>query len=58
MKSPSEIISDIREISSVLGVNVAAIAVSLSEIEQGVRVLAGIAALIYTLVKIYKLIEK
>lgn len=49
---------DLKEISSVLGVNVAAIAVSLSEIEQAVRIFAGIAALVYTLVKIYKLVQK
>lgn len=51
-------LDDLKEITSVLGVNVAAIVVSLSEIEQTVRILAGIAAIVYTLVKIYKLIQK
>ncbi len=49
---------DLKEITSVLGVNVAAIALSLSEIEQGIRILAGVAAIIYTLTKTYKLIQK
>jgi hypothetical protein len=58
MQNPNEMIDDLKEITSVVGVNVAAIAVSLSEIEQAVRILAGIAAIVYTVVKIYKLIQK
>lgn len=50
-------LDDLKEITSVLAVNLSAIAVSLSEIEQTVRILAGIVAIAYTLVKIYKLIK-
>ena len=49
---------DLKEIGSVLGVNVAAIALSLSQIEQTVRIVGGVVAIIYTLAKIYKLLCK
>jgi hypothetical protein len=58
MESPSEMLDDLKEIGSVLGVNFAAIALSLSEIEQAVRIVGGIAAIVYTLTKIYKLLHK
>jgi hypothetical protein len=58
MESPSEMLEDLKEIGSVLGVNFAAIALSLSEIEQTVRIVGGIAAIVYTLAKIYKLLHK
>lgn len=58
MESPSEMFEDLKEIGSVLGVNFAAIALSLSEIEQTVRIVGGIAAIVYTLAKIYKLLHK
>lgn len=58
MESPSEMFEDIKEITSVLGVNLAAIALSLSQIEQSVRIAGGIVAIIYTLAKIYKLFKK
>ena len=58
MESPSEMFEDLKEIGSVLGVNFAAIALSLSEIEQTVRIVGGIAAIVYTLIKIYKLLHK
>lgn len=51
-------LDDLKDLTSVLGINVAALAVSLSEIEQTIRIIAAIAALIYTLVKTYKLIQK
>jgi len=57
-QDPSVMFDDLKEITSVLGVNVAAIALSLSEIEQGIRILAGVAAIIYTFTKTYKLIQK
>lgn len=50
--------NDLKEMVSVLGVNVAAIALSLSQIEQTVRIVGGIVAIIYTLAKIYKLLHK
>ena len=49
---------DLKEIGSVLGVNFAAIALSLSEIEQTVRIVGGIIAIVYTLAQIYKLLRK
>jgi hypothetical protein len=58
MESPGEMLDDLKEIGSVLGINVAAIVLSLSEIEQTVRILGGIAAIFYTLTKIYKLLHK
>lgn len=58
MESPSEMFDDLKEIGSVLGVNVAAIALSLSQIEQTVRIIGGVVAIIYTLAKIYKLLHK
>ena len=58
MESQSEMFEDLKEIGSVLGVNFAAIALSLSEIEQTVRIVGGVVAIIYTLVKIYKLLRK
>lgn len=58
MESPSEMFNDLKEMVSVLGVNVAAIALSLSQIEQTVRIVGGIVAIIYTLAKIYKLLHK
>jgi hypothetical protein len=58
MESPSEMFDDLKEIGSVLGVNVAAIALSLSQIEQTVRIVGGVVAIIYTLAKIYKLLRK
>jgi len=51
-------LDDLKEIGSVLGVNFAAIALSLSEIEQAVRIIGGIVAIIYTLTKIHKLLRK
>lgn len=47
-------LQDIKEIGSVLGVNVVAIALSLSEVEQTIRIISGIVAIIYTVAKIYK----
>ena len=58
MESPGEMLNDLKEIGSVLGVNVAAIALSLSQIEQSVRIAGGVVAIIYTLAKIYKLFKK
>lgn len=58
MESPSEMLEDLKEIGSVLGVNFAAIALSLSEIEQTIRIVGGIVAIIYTLAKIHKLLRK
>ncbi len=49
---------DLKEIGSVLGVNVAAIALSLSEVEQTVRVISGVLAIIYTTAKLYKTLWK
>ena len=51
-------IEDLKEIGSVLGVNFAAVVLSLSEIEQTVRIVGGVTAIAYTLVKIYKLLRK
>lgn len=50
--------NDLRDFASVIGVNVAAIALSLSELEQHIRIVAGISAIAYTLVKTYKLLQK
>jgi hypothetical protein len=58
MESPTEMIEDLKEIGSVLGVNFAAVALSLSEIEQAVRIVGGVSAIVYTLVKIHKLLRK
>ena len=58
MESPTEMIEDLKEIGSVLGVNFAAVALSLSEIEQTVRIVGGVSAIVYTLVKIHKLLRK
>jgi hypothetical protein len=58
MESPSEMFDDLKEAASVLSINVAAIAISLSEIEQPVRVISGILAIIYTTVKLYKTLWK
>jgi peptide subunit release factor 1 (eRF1) len=58
MESPNEMFEDIKEVASVLGVNLAAIALSISEIEQTVRIIGGLVAIIYTSVKIYKLLCK
>jgi hypothetical protein len=58
MESPSEMFDDLKEIGSVLGVNVAAIALSLSEVEQTVRVISGVLAIIYTTAKLYKTLWK
>ena len=58
MENPSEMFDDLKEAASVLGINVAAIAISLSEIEQSVRVISGILAIIYTTVKLYKTLWK
>jgi hypothetical protein len=58
MESPSEMFDDLKEIGSVLGVNVAAIALSLSEVEQAVRVISGVLAIIYTIAKLYKILWK
>ena len=58
MESQSEMFDDLKEIASVFGVNLAAVALSLSQIEQTVRIGGGVVAIIYTLVKIYKLLRK
>jgi len=50
-------LQDVREIGSVLGVNVAAIALSLTEVEQTIRIISGIVAIIYTIAKIYKVLS-
>lgn len=49
---------DLKEVAAVLSVNLAAVVLSLSEIEQTVRIIGGVVAIIYTLVKIYKLLRK
>jgi len=49
---------DLKEIASVFGVNLAAVALSLSQIEQTVRIIGGVVAIIYTLAKTYKLLRK
>lgn len=49
---------DLKEAASVLGINVAAIAISLSEVEQAIRVVSGILAIIYTTAKLYKTLWK
>lgn len=58
MESPSEMFDDLKEVATVLSVNLAAVVLSLSEIEQTVRIIGGVVAIIYTLVKIYKLLRK
>lgn len=58
MESPSEMFDDLKEAASVLGINVAAIAISLSEVEQVIRVVSGILAIIYTTAKLYKTLWK
>jgi hypothetical protein len=58
MESPSEMFDDLKEIGSVLGVNVAAIALSLSEVEQTIRIISGVLAIIYTTTKLYKILWK
>lgn len=58
MESPSEMFDDLKEAASVLGINVAAIAISLSEVEQAIRVVSGILAIIYTTAKLYKTLWK
>ena len=50
-------LQDVREIGSVLGVNVAAIALSLTEVEQTIRIISGAVAIIYTIAKIYKVLS-
>ncbi len=50
--------SDLKEVASVLGINVAAIAISLSEVEQTVRIISGVLAIIYTTAKLYKTLWK
>ena len=50
-------LQDVREIGSVLGVNVAAIALSLTEVEQTIRIISVIVAIIYTVAKIYKVLS-
>ena len=49
---------DLKEIGSVFGVNFAAMALSLSEIEQTIRIAGGVVAILYTLAKIHKLLRK
>ena len=49
---------DLKEVASVLGINVAAIAISLSEVEQAVRIVSGVLAIIYTTAKLYKTLWK
>jgi hypothetical protein len=58
MESPSEMFEDLKEIGSVFGVNFAAMALSLSEIEQTVRIAGGVVAILYTLAKIHQLLRK
>lgn len=58
MESPSEMFDDLKEAASVLGINVAAIAISLSEVEQVIRVVSGILAIVYTTAKLYKTLWK
>jgi hypothetical protein len=58
MESPNEMFSDLKEVASVLGINVAAIAISLSEVEQTVRIISGVLAIIYTTAKLYKTLWK
>jgi|LauGreDrversion4_2_1035121.scaffolds.fasta_scaffold2286340_1 hypothetical protein len=58
MESPNEMFSDLKEVASVLGINVAAIAISLSEVEQAVRIISGVLAIIYTTAKLYKTLWK
>jgi hypothetical protein len=58
MESPSEMFDDLKEAASVLGINVAAIAISLSEVEQVIRVVSGVLAIVYTTAKLYKTLWK
>ena len=57
MESQNKMLQDVREIGSVLGVNVAAIALSLTEVEQTIRIISGAVAIIYTIAKIYKVLS-
>ena len=50
-------LQDAREVGSVLGVNIAALALSLTEVEQTIRIISGIVAIIYTIAKIYKVLS-
>ena len=50
-------LQDVKEIGSVLGVNLAAIVLSLTEVEQTIRIISGIVAIIYTVAKIYKVLS-
>lgn len=58
MESPDEMFDDLKEAASVLGINVAAIAISLSEVEQVIRVVSGVLAIVYTTAKLYKTLWK
>lgn len=58
MESPNEMFDDLKEAASVLGINVAAIAISLSEVEQAVRIISGVLAIVYTTAKLYKTLWK
>ena len=58
MESPNEMLDDLKEAGSVLGVNITAIALSLSEVEQTIRIISGVLAIIYTTTKLYKILCK
>jgi hypothetical protein len=57
MESSDKMLQDIKEVGSVLGVNVLAFALSLSEVEQTIRIVSGIVAIIYTVAKTYKILR-
>jgi hypothetical protein len=44
-------INELRDAASFAGINILGIAVSLSSVEQGVRILTGIAVLVYSIFK-------
>ena len=52
-----QMVTDLRDVMSFAGVNILGIVVSLSELEQGVRVLTGLAVLVYSIFKAAKMVR-
>ena len=52
------VLDDIKDIASVVGVNFVGFAISLSEAEQIVRICSALAVCVYTVIKIAKMLRK
>lgn len=58
MEGQKEMLNDVKDAVSVLGVNVVGLVITMSDIEQALRICTGMAVLVYTIVKTITLLHE